>query len=137
MKKKDSIDHEIKRNIQHFLLLFCHFLIMNPLGTTTTLYISQLFSSTKVYLLFYSHKKLVNNMENKKKRPWTFRWTQQNFVYKEKKMSRNHEIMRPIFLQLFWQSISIYKRHVLHPSSWGHDIFCHTLFIRIRFLQHK
>ena len=47
-------------------MLFCHFLIMNPLGTTTTLYISQLFSSTKVYLLFYSHKKLVNNMENKK-----------------------------------------------------------------------
>ena len=72
--------------------MFCHFLIMNPLGTTTTLYISQLFSSTKVYLLFYSHKKLVNNMENKKKRPWTFSWTQQKFCLRGGK--RCPEIMK-------------------------------------------
>ena len=95
-------------------MLFCHFLIMNSLGATTTLCVSQQHSSPKVCLLFHNYRGLSITWRIKRKRPWTFSWTQQNFVYEEK---RCPEIMKSCdhFFKLFWQSISIYQKHVLHP----------------------
>ena len=95
-------------------MLFCHFLIMNSLGTTTTLCVSQQHSSPKVCLLLHNYRGLSITWRIKRKRPWTFSWTRQNFVYEEK---RCPEIMKSCdhFFKFFWQSISIYKQHVLYP----------------------
>ena len=109
-------------------MLFCHFLIMNSLGTTTTLCVSQQHSSPKVCLLFHNYRGLSITWRIKRKRPWTFSWTQQNFVYEEK---RCPEIMKSCdhFFQTFLTINFNLQKACVTSFSWGHDIFCQTYFI--------